>query len=347
MPVDSAHSPDPEHYLQIARLMDGYLVTQLLYVAVKLGVIDALAEAPATATDLAAAIGANPQALHRVLRGLAAEAILDEQPGERFALTDLGSCLRTDDPAGLGGAALPRGSLYFRAAGALVDAVRAGGVPFEHVYAEPMFAYLAEHPDLREEFLQSMGARSRREAVDVAASYDFGPYRHLVDVGGGTGTLLHHLLRHQPHLRGTLFDRPEVVRDAQRSLGTSSVADRCAFAPGDFFEAVTEGGDIMVLSRVIHDWDDDDAQRILATCHKALQPGATLLLVETLLPERAAENPPAIRMDLHMLLITSGHERTAADFGRLLSRTGFAPPRFIRTSSPLGVTIVETTALDR
>lgn len=340
-------SPDADSYRRVAKLMDGYLVTQLLYVAVKLGIIDALAGGPATAAELAATTGAEPRALNRVLRGLAAEAILDEQTGQRFALTDLGACLQSDDPVGLGGAVLPRGDLYFRAAAGLAESMQSGIMPFEQAYGDTMFSHLAAHPHLREQFQQSMQARSRREAVDIVAAYDFGPYRHLVDVGGGTGTLLRHVLERHPHLRGTLFDRTEVIDAARASLNASGVADRCALAAGDFFEAVPEGGDVMMLSRVVHDWNDTDAHRILVNCRNALRPGGTLLLAESLVPERAIENPEAIRMDLHMLLVTSGHERTAAEYEALLTGAGFAPPRSIGTPSPSGLAIVQTTVPGR
>ena len=158
-----------------------------------------------------------------------------------------------------------------------------------------------------------MAARSAREADAVVAAYDFGPFRRLVDVGGGPGVLLRAILAANPGVDGLLFDRPEVVAGATLpALG------------GDFFIAVPAGADAYLLSRVIHDWPDADAVAVLRSCRRAMPRSATLLLVEAVLPELAADDPEAIRMDLHMLALLRGRERTASEFADLLAAGGFA-----------------------
>jgi hypothetical protein len=321
--------------------MDGCLTTQLLYVAATLGVADALVDGPQTAGAVAAAVGAEPAALQRVLRGLAAEGVLDEQPAGRFALTALGACLRQDTPGSLHGAIVARGDLYVRAAAGLLEAVRAGGAAFERAYGSSLFAYLSAHPAQGEAFQRSMTDRSRQEAVDVVAAYVFGNFGRLVDVGGGTGVLLAQIIAATPGLRGVLFDRPEVIEQAQERLGAAGLADRCEFVGGDFFAAVPRGGDAYLLSRVIHDWDDEAAHRILTTCHSAMADDGVLLLVEAILPERALESPAAIRMDLHMLILLHGRERTGAEYDRLLERAGFRRTRIVPTRSPVGLGVIE------
>jgi SAM-dependent methyltransferase len=286
-------------------------------------------------------VGAELNALRRVLRGLAAEGVLVEHPDGRFGLTALGSCLRTDVPSSLRGAIIARGDLYYGAAAGLLEAVQHGGVPFEHVHRIGFFEYLAQHPERGVEFQASMVDRSRQEAAEVVAAYDFGSFVRLVDVGGGHGVLLTEILRAVPRLQAVLLDRLPVVEWARERLEATGLAGRCEFVAGDFFESVPPGGDAYVLSRVIHDWDDEAAVHILTNCRRAMGQGGTLLLVEAVLPERARERPAAIRMDLHMLALLHGRERLVAEYERLLGAAGFRLERVVPTQSPAGVSLIE------
>jgi hypothetical protein len=340
-PPNGAQPTDASAHLQVSRLMDGYLATQLLYVAAKLGIADALAGGPLAADALARYVRAELDALRRVLRGLAAEGVLDEHSDGRFGLTALGSCLRADVPSSLRGAIIARGDLYYGAAAGLLEAVQHGGVPFEHVHSVGFFEYLAQHPERGAEFQASMEDRSRQEAAEVVASYDFGSFGRLVDVAGGHGVLLTGILRAAPRLQAVLLDRPPVVERARDRLEAAGLAGRCEFVAGDFFEAVPPGGDAYVLSRVIHDWEDEAAVHILTNCRQAIEQGGTLLLIEAVLPERAREKPAAIRMDLHMLALLHGHERTVAEYERLLGAAGFRLGRVVPTGSPAGISLIE------
>src|SRR5262245_45128894 len=171
MPPTDDRFADVSPQFRLAHLIDGYLTTQLLYVAAKLGIADELATGPRSAAELASIVGAKSDALHRILRGLAAEGIFEEFPDGRFGLTELGSGLRRDAPRSLHGAAIARGDIYFRAAAGLFDAVREGGVAFERAYGSSLFDHLSAHPELGAAFQQSMSDRSRQEAADVVASY--------------------------------------------------------------------------------------------------------------------------------------------------------------------------------
>ena len=316
----------------LARLTDGYLTTQLIYVAAALGVADVLVDGPAWADELAVKVGARPEPLHRLLRGLAAEEVFEERPDGRFALNAVGALLVDGAPGSLRGAALARGRLYYSALGPLLDAVRDDGTefipPFELTHGESFFAHLSARAEVSAAFRGSMAARSAREADAVVAAYDFSRFRRLVDVGGGPGVLLRAVLAANPRLDGLLFDRPEVVADATLPA-----------VGGDFFTAVPDGADAYLLSRVLHDWADPDALAVLRTCHRAMPPSATLLLVEAVLPERAVDDPEAIRMDLHMLTLLRGRERTAAEFATLLAEAGFALRRVLPTTA--GVAVLE------
>lgn len=312
----------------LARLADGYLSTQLLFVATALKVPDVLAAGPRSADDIAAELGVAAGPLRRVLRGLAADAVLDDLPGDRFALTPVGSLLLDGVPGSMRGAVLIRGRLYYDALGRLLDGVCGGATPFELVYGEPFFEHLAARPAANAAFRASMADRSAREAAAVVAAYDFGRFRRLIDVGGGPGILLRAVLHAAPGIAGVLFDRPEVI--AHSSLPAVG---------GDFFADVPGGADAYLLSRVIHDWDDTDAVTVLGTCRRAMSPGATLLLVEAVLPRSAADDPAAVRMDLHMLALLHGRERTEAEYAALLAEAGLTLVRTVPTTA--GVHVLE------
>jgi len=288
-----------------------------------------------------AAWGAESNVLRRVLRGLVAEGVLDEHPDGRFALTSLGNCLYSDVSNSLRGAIIARGDIYYGAAAGPLEAVQRGGVPFEHAHGVGFFESLGQHPELGAEFQASMADRSRHEAAEVVAAYDFGSFGRLVGVGGGHGVLLAAILKAVPRLQAVLVDQPAVVERAREHLKAAGLADRCEFIAGNFFTTVPQGGDAYVLSRVIHDWDDEAAVRILANCRRAMGQSNTLVLVEAVLPERARERPAAIRMDLHMLVLLHGRERTTAQYERLLGAADFWLRRVVPTHSPAGISVIE------
>lgn len=310
-------------------MTEGYVVTQLLWVAAELRIADALADGPRTAAEFAEQVGADAGVLRRVLRGLAAEDVLEECPGGRFGLTATGQLLREGVEGSQLGAVLARGSLYYGAMAGLLDAVRHGGVPFERVHGRTFFAHLDANPAQSARFQASMSVRAAREAAGVVDAYDFRRFRSVVDVGGGPGVLLAAILRSAPDVSAVLFDRPEVVRGAQLpSVG------------GDFFAEVPAGADAYVLSRVVHDWSDADAVAILQTVRRAVPDRGTLLLVEAVLPERAADDPAAVRMDLHVLTLLHGQERTAEEFAVLLAAAGFQLDRVLATGEASGVHVL-------
>jgi hypothetical protein len=329
----------PELAARYMRLVDGFVTTQLLYVAASLDVGGRLAGGPMSGSELAASLGVDRVALTRVLRGLVAEGVLDQDDQGRFVLTPLGACLSS-----LRGATIARGALYYDAAAGLPETVRSGGASFEHVHGVRFFEHLQRHPDQYEVFQGSMAGRAEQEARDVVAACDFTGLRRLVDVGGGPAVLLVEILRAVPELAGVLMDREAVVPGARDHASRSGVGDRVECVPGDFFVSVPAGGDAYLLSRVLHDWEDEDAGRILATCRSAMKPGVRLIVVEAILPERASDAPAVIRMDLHMLILLGARERTEAEFRNLLGASGFTVHRVVRTGSSAGLGIIEAVA---
>jgi predicted O-methyltransferase YrrM len=318
---------DPDAPRAMRTLIAGAIDTQALYVIARLGVADALALGPRTADDLAGRTGADAATLRRVLRYLTRRGVFAELDEGRFALTVVGELLQTAHPLSLRQSAIRAGEDMWRLAGCLSGAVQSGTTPHEDVFGASYFDRL-ESSGTAEAF----GARMRIGAAELAASLaTLECVRRavtVVDVGGGQGHVLAHLLAAQPHLRGVLFDRPHVVQGARRILEDAGVADRCRVAGGDLFEGLPGGGDLYLLSWVLHDWNDGRAEAILRSC-RAASPGARVLVIEVLMPDRpatatvgAAIDP--FLLDMQMLLLTGGRERTVIEYSQLLARAGYA-----------------------
>jgi hypothetical protein len=328
----------------LGRMIAGYNTTQLIYVAARLGLADLLAEGPRPSEELARTVGANAAALRRLLRALVEIGVLLEGEDGRFSLTPLGEHLRQAAPGSLWAAAICAGDTFYRAWGDLLESVRTGETAFERVFGAPMFDYLGRQPELGEIFGRYMTGVSADIAAAVAATHDFSPFRTIVDVGGGHGTLLAAILKANPHAAGILFDLAPVVASARRTLEAQGVSDRCEPVAGDFFEAVPEGGDAYLLKWILHDWDDEQAIRILRNCRRAMGEEARLLIIETVMPERMTQGSAGACLDMHMLALTGGWERTESEYRALLARAGLQLSRVVPTApsahSPLYGAIV-------
>lgn len=314
----------------------GFRVTQLLYVAAKLHLADHLADAPQTAGALARIVGADESALRRVLRALVGLGVLAETDGT-FALTTLGQLLRRDLPDSLHGLAVLYGDDWlWRAYGQTLQSVLTGRPAFAHVHGAPFYEYLDQDSGAASQFHDAMATYSRLEAAAIAEAYDFAPNSTVVDVGGGEGALLVALLSAHSSLSGVLFDQPAVVARAEHVFAAAGVAPRAAWVGGDFFSSVLPDGDVYVLKSVVHNWDDEAAERVLHSCRRAMRPHARLLIAERVVP---IDNAPseAKLFDINMLVVVGGRERTETEYRGLLERTGFTLVRVIATNSPLSL----------
>jgi hypothetical protein len=314
------------------QMVTGCLVSQLTYVAAKLGIADRLADGPKTAAQLAASVDAHPQSLYRVLRALAALGVFSEGPDGQFALTPLAGPLRRDAPDSLHAFALMWGDTFWPACGSLLHCVRTGQTAFDHLHGMGAFDYMHQHPQAAEIFDEAMSNLTRVQAAAVVAAYDFSGVRTLVDVGGGKGTLLAAVLRANPGMRGVLYERPDVLPAARKALEDEGMLARCELKRGDFFTSVPEGGDAYALKDVIHDWDDERASSILANCARAMGRQARLLLIERGLPPRNVLGQGQM-VDVVMLAVTGGRERTEPEYADLLSRAGLRLARVVPTAS--------------
>jgi C-methyltransferase len=323
--------------LAISEMIMGHTLSQAIAVAAELRVADALANGPLSGDELARRVGANPAALARLLRALIGRGIFRELRDGRYALTPMANALRTDAPVSVAGWARFCGSHQYREFwSALVDAVRTGQSVVPSLKGTDGFTYLAENPEFASLFNDGMTAISEVAAVSVVAAYDFGRFPVIVDVGGGHGRLLAAILAAAPSTRGVLYDLPNVVNGAPAVLDRAGVSGRVRIEGGSFFDSVPTGGDAYVLQRVIHDWGDKAAQAILRSVAAAARDQATLLLVEMVIPQHHREFT-GNWADLDMLVLSEGHERTAAQYRELLRRSGFHLTRVVQTVSPFCV----------
>lgn len=334
---EGEQSRDADHAVVLRQMIMGFRVTQLVFVAARLGIADLLADGARHAEDVAAHTGAHPRTLYRLLRALGSIGFLSETSGRLFELTPLGQSLRSEAPGSLRGLALLYGDEWlYRAYGALLYSVQTGKPAFEHVHGTSFFEYLEQNAGAASVFNEAMTAFSRQEEGAILAAYDFSRFTRIVDVGGGHGSLLAAVLGAYPTVEGILFDQPSVVEGAPSLLAKSGVAQRCQVVAGDFFDQIPAGGDAYVLKRVIHDWDDEQSACILRNCRVAMTNGARLLLSESIVPS-GGEPSEAKLFDINMLVSCGALERTEQEYGDLLGAAGFEMARVIPTQSPLSL----------
>jgi SAM-dependent methyltransferase len=333
--------PSPEERaaaVELLRMISGTHISRAVYLIAELGIPDLLADGPRSTTDLAQATETHEPSLYRVLRLLGSLGVLSEQPHARFGLTVLGERLRSDAAASMRSwARLVDQAGAFAAFEPIIETVRTGRPGFEIARGMPLFEYLSHHPQRAAGFQAAMSERTAALAPSVATTYDFSQMRTVVDVGGGTGTLLAAILQAHGHLRGVLFDLPGVMAAAQATLDAAGVVDRCEVAGGDFFESVPRGADAYLLANVLHDWDDARAVQILGACRGAMGNRGRVLIIERLIADDPAQALPVLLSDMMMLVVPGGQERTNAEYGRLLKDAGLHLGKVRPVAAPYGV----------
>jgi len=327
-------SPSPAQ--QLDRMITGYWISQAIYAAARFGIADLLKEGPRTAADLAETTSTDAGALYRLLRALASVGVFAEDSSGRFALTPLAEPLRSDVGQSKRALALMSGDEQFLTWADIEYSIRTGKTAFEKVFGQPIFEYLGEHSDKAAIFDEAMTAIHGRETRDVLAAYDFSDTRVLADIGGGNGSNIIQILTDYPALQGILFDLPHVVERTRDRIASAGVSDRCQLIAGDFFRSVPAGADTYFLRHIVHDWDDEEALTILRHCYTAMPSDGRLLVVESVIPP-GNEPFTGKLLDLVMLLIPGGKERTEPEYRSLLARAGFELSRIIPTATELSI----------
>jgi hypothetical protein len=317
-------------------MIKGFWVSRALYAAAKLGIPDLLRDEPKNSDDLAQATGTHAPSLYRLLRALDSVGVFAEDDKGRFALTPLGATLLTDVPGSLRYFAIEElGENHYPAWERVLHSVETGAIAFDHVYGVSKWQYMAEHPDEARIFDAAMSSFSSVVAAAVVAAYDFSFCGTVVDMGGGDGTFLSAILKANPSLRGVVADLPHVVEGARRRLEAEGLADRCEVAGGSFFESAP-AGDTYTLKFIIHDWDDEQSAAILRNCRNAMPANGRVLLVEMVIRPGAATSFGKY-VDLNMLVMTGGRERTEAEYRALLDSAGLRLTRIIPTYTEMSI----------
>lgn len=317
----------------------GYLYSAALRAVAELGVADHLVAGPLPVSELATAVGADASSLYRALRLLAMRGVFAEDDAGRFGLTPTAEPLRTDAPASVRAAVLMiTDRTLWLPAGELVETVRTGTSPFERLFGMPFFEHFAQDADTAATFHDGMAAWSDSENPIIARAFEFPPSGVVVDIGGGHGGLLLQILRDHPGLRGILYEQPHVF--AGHRLGQLGADDRWELIEGDFFTEAP-AGDIYLIKRILHDWDDERSTRILRNCSETMADDGRILVIDAVIDPG---NEPQSGKLLDMALMGSfpGRERTRAEFDTLLTEAGLHLVRVIPT--PTHLSIVEAVA---
>ncbi len=326
-PKQTAPSPVIPHVI-LHQKITGALVSQMIALAARLGIADLLKDGPLTAQEIAAIRNVSSEPIYRVLRVLAAEGIFEESEDKRFHLTPLGEVLREDVPGSLRMWAMLYGADWHWAAMAnSMYSVETGEPVFPHIFGTDTFDYFNTHEEHGRVFYGAMTQLTQELLPVLLESYDFSPFERIVDVGAGHGSLVAAILDRYPDVRGTLFDLPVVMKHASEFLSQAGVSDRCELVGGDFFEAVPQG-DAYLLKFIIHDWNDEQCRTILRNCRDGIADNGKILLIENVLKPRNQPCPGKL-MDVTMLLMEGGRERSEAEFGSLFNDTGFKLDRVI------------------
>jgi hypothetical protein len=330
---------------RMIQFLGGFWIARAIHAAAKLRIADHLAQEPKTVEQLAALTETHAPSLYRLLRALVgAEVFREETPGV-FALTPLGETLRSDVRGSLRSTFHTcAGDDHYDAWGQITHAVKTGQTAFDHVVGMPIWKFYERNEENGRNFNQFMTDFTTVVDEAIVEAYDFGGFEHLVDVGGGHGQLLRAVLRKHPHLRGTVFDQPGVVEGTQKAIAAANLEGRCRAVGGDFFESIPVCGDAYMMKFIIHDWDDARSIRILSNTRKALSPIAgrrgRLLIIETVIPEDSSPHFSKL-MDLNMLVMTGGRERTEREYAELLRAGGWWLKRVIPTESAFSIVEAE------
>jgi O-methyltransferase domain/Dimerisation domain len=320
----------------LQQMSNGYWGTQILSVAATLGIADLLADGPQGVEALAAATDTHAPSLHRLMRALSGLGVVKEIKSGVYETTPLGECLGSGSPDALRARAILNGGLWYTAWGGLLHSVRTGQTAFDHMTGKTFFEYLAADGEATDVFNEAMASSTEGAASAVARTYDFSGARTIVDVGGGTGMFLAGILRANPQAQGVLLERPDAATTADELLGSVGMRQRCNVVAGNFFTAVPAGGDVYILSWVLHDWDDERSIAILGNCRQAMTPDARLLVIEQVIPPG---NEPSLSKlyDLHMLVLSGGRERCEDEYRDLLAAAGLDLVRIIPTDVPRSI----------
>jgi ubiquinone/menaquinone biosynthesis C-methylase UbiE len=337
---DAAKAAGPAAlHKKMMSLLSSLWVTQAVGSFARLGLADTMDDGAQEPAAIAAPRGLHPDRVFRLLRALSTVGIVAETAPHRFTLTPLGRLLGSREPRNMRTAAMLLTEYHADVWSRLDDAL-AGGSAFESVKGLPLFDWLGAHPDEAARFHRMMVDVHGPETQAVVEAYDFSPFDHIVDIGGGNGSVLSAIVAAVPGKRATLFDLPEGIAAARR--GEGGPLPNVTLVAGNVFEAVPPGGDAYLLRHLLHDYDDPEAARILGNIRRAMLPEARVIVLEAPLPTDATP-APGRWLDLHVMLLNGGRERTLDEYSALFAQAGLKLARTLPTRHP-AIAVIEAVA---
>ena len=339
IPVLASLSPLPDQ-VRLLQMITGYWTSQAISAGAALGLFDRI-KSGRSIIELAGDLNLEPEALHRLVRALASAGVVSMDKADKPSLTEVGAFLTSDHPESLQAIAIVCGQEWYRAWAELPYSVATGKPGFEKVYGKRFFEYMQEHAAVRTIFDSSMRGVSSMTDMPIALAYDFSRFKHLTDIGGGTGSQLVAVLRLNGRLEGSVFDLPPVVDAARAGMRAEpAIARRISFNAGDFMQGIPGGSDAYFMKNILHDWPDDEAVRILKNCRAQMQPHSRLLIAEHVIKPGNAPQFGKL-LDLMMLVNLGGKERTSDQFRSLLEQADLRLTREFPTLAQ--VTVLEAT----
>lgn len=324
----------PPAHVGVMQLLSASYIAGAVSCLAQMGIPDLVEAGPKSAKELASQIGADPEALHRLMRATASVGVLSEGPDGKFSETPMSAVLRSNGKPSLRAVAMMGGREWHgRGWSRLEYCVRTGKQAMEQIYGAPIFEYFKQHPDEGQIFNDAMTSISAGDSPAVVDAYSFEGIHSIVDVGGGHGLLLATIMARNPQMKGTLYDEPHVIEGAKNGP-LKPVMERCTIAFGDMFSSVPAGADAYIMKHIIHDWPDELCVKILKSCRKGVNPGGKLLVVDDVI-QPGNDFYAGKLLDLQMLIFPGGKERTEKQFRELFAAGGWKLSRVVPTATPI------------
>lgn len=303
-------------------MLGGMWITGCIKTAAELNIADHLAKGPKTISSLAKETDSQEEQLYRIMRALSSVGIFEELENKTFRLNDCGATLLTGVPGTVKDFVLANLSEHFPGFMELTYSVQTGKVPFERVHGINLWEYYKKYPESGANFSRGMTGLSNMELQGILGTYDFSPYKTIVDIGGGNGIMMYAILNAVPGSFGIIFDEENVISNTIQLI-PENLKERCSVTIGSFFDKVPAGADLYTMKWIIHDWNDDECIQILKNCYEAMPKGAKLLMIDAVIPDNSQNKPhPAKLLDIVMMACITGRERTLSEFKELIEKAG-------------------------
>ncbi|WP_316779111.1 methyltransferase [Pedobacter antarcticus] len=324
---------NPVQTFKMYELISGYWVACGIHAVAELNIADLLNQGDQTVEELAKRTASHPGSLYRLLRAVASVGIFEETEDGRFSLNELGAALLSDTPGSVKPWALANLGEHFPAFGNLTYGIRTGKIPFDDFHGISLWEYYKQNPAAGENVMKAMAGVSGAVIDGITSAYDFSSFENIVDIGGGNGALLFSVLRTAPRSKGIVFDEAYVVEQTGQQI-PDDLKDRCTVSGGSFFNEIPAGSDLYLTKWVTHDWNDDEVILLLKNARTAMKDSSKLLIIDAVIPDGSLNVPHAGKLlDLNIMAMTSGKERTLKEFKHLLEASGLSFTRLIETTT--------------